>query len=112
MNHLLDMSISSSSIVWICCMIGLVFSVQSEIVYDASRYDLIIEREPFGQEVVIEEPTVTPERELALANAAAQAADVQTECDRNASLVYVCVVPGTGVPGTVPGTGIIPYDRR
>ena len=56
-------------------MIGFVFSVQSETVYDASRYELIIERAPFGQEVVIEEPTVTPERELALAQAAAQAAE-------------------------------------
>ena len=56
-------------------MTGFVFSVQSETVYDASRYELIIERAPFGQEVVIEEPTVTPERELALAQAAAQAAE-------------------------------------
>lgn len=75
MNHRLDMKVSFSFLVWICCMIGFVFSVQSETVYDASRYELIIEREPFGQEVVIEEPTVTPERELALAKAAAQAAE-------------------------------------
>ena len=50
MNHRLDMKVSFSFIMWICCMIGFVFSVQSETVYDASRYELIIEREPFGQE--------------------------------------------------------------
>ena len=75
MNHLLRMSISSSFTVWVCCVIGSVLSVQADKVYDASRYDLIIEREPFGQELVIEEPKVTPEREMALAKAAAQAAE-------------------------------------
>ena len=75
MNNLLDMSISSTFLVWICCMISLVSSVQSETVYNSSRYDMIIERQPFGQEMVIEEPTVTPEHEMALATAAAQAAE-------------------------------------
>jgi hypothetical protein len=52
-----------------------VISVEAEISYDASRYELILEREPFGQELIVEEPTVTPEREIALANAAAKAAE-------------------------------------
>ena len=71
MNHRLDMKVSFSFLVWICCMIGSVFSVQSETVYDASRYELIIEREPFGK--WLWEPTVL--RVVALAQAAAQAAE-------------------------------------
>jgi hypothetical protein len=75
MNHLLRMSKGSSCRLWVCGLVGWVISVEAEISYDASRYELILEREPFGQELIVEEPTVTPEREIALANAAAKAAE-------------------------------------
>ena len=75
MNHLLRMSISFSVILRVCFLVCLVISVEAENGYDASRYKIIIEREPFGHELVEEEPTVTPEHEIALANAAAKAAE-------------------------------------
>ncbi|OUX37959.1 MAG: hypothetical protein CBE26_02115 [Kiritimatiellaceae bacterium TMED266] len=43
--------------------------------YGTDRYTVILEREPFGQELVIEVPTVTPEQEIAAAQAAAKAAE-------------------------------------
>jgi hypothetical protein len=43
--------------------------------YGADRYSVILEREPFGQELVIEVPTVTPGQEIAAAQAAAKAAE-------------------------------------
>ena len=47
----------------------------ADVNYNDDRYKIILEREPFGQELVIDVPTVTPAQEIAAAQAAAQAAE-------------------------------------
>ena len=47
----------------------------ADVNYNDDRYKIILEREPFGQELVVDVPTVTPAQEIAAAQAAAQAAE-------------------------------------
>tara|TARA_X000000950_G_scaffold201614_1_gene242722 strand:+ start:2510 stop:3247 length:738 start_codon:yes stop_codon:yes gene_type:complete len=76
MNHLFSMRK--------ICRLGLLlgyglgvaaFAEEAPEAYGTDRYALILEREPFGQELVIEVPTVTPAQEIKAAQAAAKAAE-------------------------------------